>query len=186
MWKRAFGALILALNCNSECVQVGPPQFGELETIVMTSAGDQIEKPNIRISELGTGKVERPDHLPYGYYRLQVTVPGFKTYEAEISVGLPRTSVRVSLDVAMECRGGELIAGSVRSVPPNHELWVKAVQAYGIAGGESRVDRNGNFQIAGLGYGPYVVMVMDGSSVLHSETARVPFGNGRLLIDLRR
>jgi len=65
------------------------------------------------------------------------------------------------------------------------ELWVKAVAVRGIDGGEARVSGSGYFLISGLEYSTYVVMVMQGESVLHEQVVKTyPIGSSSSKLEI--
>lgn len=182
-----FGALV----CAAECVQVGPPQapqFGRVEVSAVTILGDRVRNLSVDLIEIGSGKSFKSEfrdgvanRIPYGRYTARVYAPGFITIERALLLAQPEISLRTQLNVSMECGGGTGgVHGSIQPAPGDRELWVKIVPVLGSGGGEVRVSRTGTFQLEGLEEGDYLVLVLDGKSIIYTSTV----GNRFVNIDL--
>gem|GEM_PF-4437118 len=62
-----------------------------------------------------------------------------------------------------------VIKGRIRTPSPNRELWVKAVSLRGIDGMDAKATPQGYFLLAGLERTDYLIVVMDGSTVVHRQ-----------------
>jgi hypothetical protein len=116
---------------------------------------------------------------------LRVEVPGFRLLRREINLYQPILTVRTELSIGFGCGYPPSIRGKLKGVVKRSaDLWVKAVPSLGTGGAESRVKENGDFLIAGLEYGTYVLIVMDGNEAIHTETVSTNRGDS-LTIELK-
>jgi hypothetical protein len=192
MGTRYLLILSAALLCSGECVQVGPQKFGRVEVLAFSILGDRLPTLGIDLIELGTQKkyqVPVPEgvakKIPYGTYTLRVSAPGFRSVSRELRLDQPEALVRIQLSVSVECGGFAEIGGHVQPVPRDRELWVKLVPLRGIGGAEVRVSRDGSFLASGLDDGQYLLLVVDGRAVVHTESLDVP-SSTRVTVDLSK
>jgi len=178
--------------CRGECVQVGAPQFGRLEVSAFSGIGERLPNLDIDLIEVGSHKSLKSrlngavaTKIPYGTYLVRVSAPGFRTSEREIHLDQPELLVRMPLSVSGECIGFAQIHGTIRHAPPDRELWVKIVPLQGVGGAESRVGRNGSFLVGGLDWGQYLLLVVDGQTIIHTASVE-PTESAALDIDLAR
>jgi hypothetical protein len=184
--------LSAAFLCSAECVQVGPLQFGRVNVSAFSVLGERLPNLSIDLIEAGTGKSFKAqfrgavaENIPYGTYRLRVWSPGFRSFERELRLYQPEVSLRTQLSVSVECQGLAEIAGVVQPAPKHRELWVKLVPLRGIGGVEVHVSRDGWFLASGLDDGEYLLLVVDGNAIVHTESVDVPRST-RVTVDLAR
>jgi hypothetical protein len=176
--------LAIALMHAEDCRQVGNQQFGRIDVIAKDSTGANLRNPVIRLIEVGSKQsfdIQKP--VPYGHYDMRLIMPGFQMIQREVRVYQPNVVVRAEFSVRAECAGPESIHGRVKSLATGHELFVKVVPVLGTGGGESRVGPDGDFLIAGLEFGNYLLIVLDGLKAIHTETV-VANDNKSLVIQL--
>lgn len=118
-------------------------------------------------------------------YTLRIGAPGFRSAERELRLDQPEVSVRTQLSVAVECGGLAEMGGAVEPAPKDRELWVKLVPLRGVGGAEVRVNREGSFLATGLDDGNYLLLVLDGKTVVHMESVDAPRSK-RLTVDLAK
>jgi len=123
--------------------------------------------------------------IPYGTYTLRVSAPGFRGVQRDFRLDQTEVSVRTQLSVSVECGGFAKIGGSVEPAPKDRELWIKLVPLRGVGGSEVRVSRDGSFLTSGLDDGQYLLLVLDGKTVLHSESFDVT-GSKRVVVGLAK
>lgn len=171
-----------ALLCHGECVQVevGPPQFGRVEVSAFSNLGERLSPLDIDLIEVGTNKSLKSKvqgavatQVPYGTYLVRASVPGFRRSEREIHLDQPEVLVRMQLSTGAECAGFAEIRGSIHSAPANHELWVKLVALQGVGDAEAHVAQDGSFLFGGLGDGQYLLLVVDGKAIVHTESLTI-------------
>ncbi len=189
MRAKLFLMLSTALLCSGECIQVGPPQFGRIEIQAFSSL-ERLPNFEIDLVQVGSGKSLTSkfhgavaSRIPYGLYRVRVSAPGFRSIERELLLDQPALVVRAQLTVSMECGGSAQIDGSIQPAPGGRELWVKVVPAIGSGGSEAPVGRDGKFLIAGLDGGDYLLLVLDGKSIVHTRTLEA-FGEKHVTVEL--
>jgi hypothetical protein len=169
----------ITLICAGECIQVEPQRFGRIDVSAFSALGDRISNLGIELRESGTGKDLSSlfkgtvaDKVPYGTYTIRVWAPGSRSARREVQVMQPEEWIRMQLSVAMECSTLHEITGFIRNVNPNTEIWVKLLPVRGTGGAETPVGRNGAFLFSGLDDGPYLLVVMEGSSVVHTRAVK--------------
>ena len=187
---RLFLLLAAALLCSGECIQIGPPPFGRIEVQAFTTPGERLANIVIDLIEVGSGKSltskfhgAEASRIPYGFYRVRISAPGFRSMERELLLDQPALTLRTQLTVSMECGGFAKIDGSIQPAPGDRELWVKAVPAIGSGGSEAPVSRDGKFLIAGLDDGDYLLLVLDGKSIVYTRTLAA-FGEKHVTVEL--
>ncbi len=157
------------------------PYYGKLEVAAFSAVSGKLDQVGFSLLDAETKRlVERfPSqhvlgHVRYGAYILQVSAPGFYTREIPIRVARAETKVEITLQVAKEC-GPEYsgVAGIIRRTSSMGTLWVKLVSLHGSEATDLAVRPDGSFGIDGLLPGDYVLLVLDGSAVVHMETVRV-------------
>ena len=189
MYPRVSLLLAYALLANAECVQVGEIKYGAIEVIASNLLGDRIDSAIPELIESGSRKPLKSAfrcgvaRVPYGEYLLRVQAPGYRSSELGIRVYQSESVVRTQLAVGAECLGYSSIGGSIKSKAGERELWVKAIPLHGVGGSETRVGRYGTFLLAGLDSGEYLLIVLDGSSVVHTRAVKAA-GDATVNIDL--
>jgi hypothetical protein len=182
----------IALFCAGECVEIGPPKFGRVEVSAFSLIGERLANLRIDLRESGTDKSVNSlfrdsvaNKVPYGTYVMRVSAPGFRSVQREVRLLQADLQIRAQLSVSVECSRFHEITGSVRPVNPNAEFWVKLVPLRGTGGADARVARDGTFLAAGLDDGQYLLLVVDGTTILHTQTVEAP-GRMPVAIDLGR
>jgi hypothetical protein len=186
--------LILAavLLCRAECVDVRPQRYGRVEVSVFSFLGERIPNPTIDLIEAGTRKSLKAEfrgsiatRIPYGSYTLRASAPGFQSTQLQLRLDQPEVIIRTPLSVRIECDGFAEIAGSIDPAPLDRELWVKLVPVLGSGGAEARVSRHGIFLVSGLDAGDYLLLVLDGKTIVHTETCQIA-GSRRISVSLSK
>jgi hypothetical protein len=181
MGTRLLLILSAAMICSGDCVQIPFPQFGRVEISAYSTLGERLSRLDIDLIEVQTHKSLKSQlngavaaKLPYGTYTVRVSAPGFRRSERELRLDQPESSVRMQLSVAIECGGLAEARGRVRPAPLDRELWVKLVPLRGVGGAETRVSRTGSFLAGGLDDGQYLLLVVDGTTIVHTQIVVVP------------
>ena len=192
MRTRLLLILSAAWLCSGECVQIGPPQSGRVEVSAFSILGERLSGLDIDLIEVGTQKSLKSRFngavaakVPYGTYLVRVRAPGFRSSEREIHLDQPDALVRMQLSVAIECGGFAEIRGTLQHAPKDREVWVKIVPLQGVGGAEARVGQDGSFFAGGLDGGQYLLLVVDGKTIVSTTSLMVP-ASAPLDIDLAR
>jgi hypothetical protein len=182
-------AVLCAWTCSAECIEVkGETPKGELRVSAFDGTGAVIANPVVEILDRGavahSTRGGRFRSLPYGSYTVRVYAPGFRSTTRDVEVVQPEAHLRVQLGLGGgDCsRFTSSLAGSVTPTA-GRELWLKLMPLRGTGGFETQVGKAGAFFIGGLDGGQYVVMVVAGESVLHSQVLSIA-GSAKLKIDL--
>lgn len=157
---------------------------------MFSSLGERIPNPTIDLIEAGTQKNLRAEfrgsiatRIPYGSYTLRASAPGFQSTQLQLRLDQPEVIIRTQLSVGIECGGFAEIAGSIHPAPIDRELWVKLVPVLGSGGAEARASRHGFFLVSGLDAGDYFLLVLNGKTIVHTETCQIP-GSQRISVKL--
>jgi hypothetical protein len=191
MLAKFFLILTVALVCSGECVQVGPPQYGRVEVLAFDALNERIPSPGIDLIEVGSRKSFKSkfhgamtSQIPYGWYMVRVSAPGFRSMERELRLDQPKFSLRTQLSVSVECGGYARVNGSIHPAPGARQLWVKLVPVIGTGDSEAPVNQNGDFLIGGLDYLDYLLLILDGKSIIHTANVQASDGRERVNVDL--
>jgi len=194
MQARLFLMLSVTLVCGGECVQVEPQPptpNGRVEVVAVDILGEPLRNLTVDLIQVGSGKSFTSEfrdgvanRIPYGQYTARISAPGFRSVERVLRLAQPEVSLRTQLSVSVECGSAYAgVYGSIQPAPGDRELWVKVVPVLGSGGGEVRVSRTGAFQLAGLDDGDYLLLVLDGKTIIHTGNAPT---NRVVNIDLRQ
>jgi hypothetical protein len=170
--------LLTAATAWTECVTVAESRDGSIDALAFSSIGKEIVSPRTELIDPTTNKIMRSsrgrfERVPYGTYVIRVSAPGFRSEQREIRVNQSELTVRFQLGLGRECGDYSSLKGSVSPVDGSRELWLKVIPLRGSGGAEYRVGRKGYFLVSGLTEGEYVVLVLEGSSVVHTQIAAI-------------
>ena len=179
MLTKLFWLSSLAALSWAECIQVGPIPRGTVDIMTFDLTGAIIGPTHAELTEVETRKVVQRtsngkfNRVPFGEYSIRAWRDGFVSATREIRLEQKSLTVRLQLDIGLECYSFSSLSGTVSSKVGNHELWVKSVPLRGSEGTESRIEPSGRFFLGGLTAGDYVVVVLDGSAVIYTEVVKV-------------
>jgi|RhiMetdeSRZDD1v2_1073273.scaffolds.fasta_scaffold504828_2 hypothetical protein len=191
MTKFKYYALLFLLLF---CFGAGGWQSGErtsatVEITTITQAEESADKSISDLSQQGVSVVDliqrytnksfqanfrglRGSNIPYGDYILRLSVPGFRKYEQTLRVYQPSVSVRIGLIVSLNVDAPIPIAkGAIRPISKDTaSLWVKLMPVTNNSSlMESRVQADGSFRLAGFDPGEYLLVVVRGTTIIHSR-----------------
>jgi hypothetical protein len=182
-----------ALLYAADCVPVNPPQYGRIRVDAVNLIGTPIRNLTIELTPVGRPAAQSldfegalADRVPYGAYRMRVGAPAYQPAEREIRVAQSDATVRLELPLPRECSNYATVVGTAKLPPGTGKLWIKAVPVVGTGGSEAPIAADGTFRIAGLDDGNYLLLVLDGSTILHTETLPKVSGNRPVALDLRQ
>jgi hypothetical protein len=193
MRTRVFVFLSVLLICRGDCVQIGAdkPSYGRVEILASDILGQRVSSASVELFDY-SGLLVQPGFkgsvdakLAYGKYKVRVFAPGFYRVEREFVLDQPDLTLRTRLVVAIEC-GPRFtgVHGSVKPSPGDREIWIKFVPVLGTGDVEVRVSRDGKFVASGLELEEYILLVLDGNSVVHSQTVQAS-ARTNIEVDLR-
>jgi len=168
------------------------PDDATVNVVASSSAGDRLA-PEIHLYQLGSQRDFWPDGakqvargVPYGYYSIEVSMRGFRTYHRELELGQDHVDVRVVLAPSDEAHGPMELGGTVIHSKDNSELWAVAFPLAGSPSDatECQIDGSGRFKITTVHSGPYVLAVVRGQKLLGSQAVFIGYRNAELTIDL--
>jgi hypothetical protein len=189
MLVRIFCLLLIGSVCSGDCISI-QTQKGTIEAAGFDVLGAPIQMVNADLLEaktmrkLASAKKGRFDGVLYGEYTVRLAAPGFYAVDVAVRLDQATLNVRAQLAPGEECRTFSTIAGRATGAKVAAGLWVKVVPVHGSGGMEAPIDSNsGYFVASGLDRGQYLIVVMEGSTPVHSETVLLR-GDTRLSITL--
>jgi hypothetical protein len=184
------GSLLLA----GECVDVREAQYGTVDFIANDLTGARIKSFEVEVfagpgESVEAGVRSGPARLRYGTYRVRLHAPGFASRWLDLRLHQRHMTVRAELPIgSLGCAPPPAWIGGTVKRDGTGELWIKAIPVRGAGGGEALVSEPGYFLISGLEHTAYILLVMQGETVLHQQVVRTyPAGTdtSKLMIDLR-
>ncbi len=188
MLVRLFCLLLVCTVCSGDCIFI-QTQKGTIEAIGFDVLGAQIQMLNADLLDaktmrkIASAKNGRFDGVLYGEYSVRVFAPGFYSVDVPVRLDQGTLNVRAQLSVGEECRTFSTIAGRATGAKVANGLWVKVIPVHGSGGMEAPINAGGYFVASGLDRGQYLIVVMDGSTPVHSETVLLR-GDTRLSITI--
>jgi hypothetical protein len=159
---------------------------------VINVNGEPVKSFEWTLTESGTKKIfgsyydNRVANIPHGEYLVRVRAPGYRTVEQGIRVYQPEISLRFLSSVSNSTYGS--IIGTLRSEykqAGEFRVVLVAVPRTNTAVVETFVRQDGTFEFSGLDSGDYILLVLRGLTVLHSEPIRSLIGEKRLDLNVR-
>jgi hypothetical protein len=114
--------------------------------------------------------------IPTGLYRLRAYKPGFYSSERYVRVYQPEIWVIVGLEFGSEATTvAQKLTGKVNHKGDSSEpIWVKLVGVYLDTSIEAKVEPTGEFSMAGMPDGKYILLTIQGKQVLDTRAVEVP------------
>ena len=168
-----------------------------LEIRVLSNAGEPLSEARVTLSGGGpnpqfaavsgiNGNLKF-EHVPFGKWDLNVSLPGFQTHKERIAVYQSLLTFRLGLalgyphDSERPEVSGSILAVKSRDVSA---MWVRLVSLYGGSLIENSVDSYGNFRLMGMEVGSYILLVIDGNKVVATKSVDVTIKRQELRIEL--
>jgi hypothetical protein len=126
--------------------------------------------------------------VPFGIYKLRVYTRGFWSAEREVRVFQPEVWVVIQLEIGMTRREGGLrtfeLSGSVKNMTYESEpIWLRLAGVHSGVTLDARVSTLGDFKMAGIPQGLYVLVTTQGDRILDTRPIQIPV-TVRIEIDL--
>lgn len=188
MLVRIFCLLLVGSICSGDCIFI-QTQKGTIEAAGFDVLGTPIQMVNADLLEatsmrkMASAKNGRFDGVLYGEYTVRIAAPGFYAVDVPVRLGQGALKVRAQLAIGEECRTFSTVAGRVTGAKVADGLWVKVIPVHGTGGMETPINADGYFVASGLDRGQYLIVVMGGSTPVHSETILVR-GDTRVSVTL--
>jgi hypothetical protein len=114
--------------------------------------------------------------IPFGTYHLRAFANHYSSVDRTVLVRQKDVWIVAQLNVSEENGPTRYtIAGSIQAVPPvTHDLWARAQGLYSDVIADTRVERTGKFQIAGLPSGIYILSTRQGNRILDIRSMTLP------------
>jgi len=166
-----------------------PPPSQKMATVhvrIVSFVGEDLGSPRIRrFQSLTTGQdlASRfqngaASNVPFGEYRIDASQTGFSSAQRNVSVYQNEVWVILGLDVGTN-DGGPLpvhqVAGSIKNVGSQEPtIWLKLVSIHTGFIANGKVSDDGNFTIAGIPAGVYVLIAVQEAKVRAMKVVSVP------------
>ena len=175
------------------CAVLRPEPPSSITVVASSYIGEQL-LPTIHLYQLGSrkdfwpaGRSQSAANISHGYYELEVSYPGYRSFNRGIELGDEHMDVRVILIPSDEAQGAQALTGRVVNARDFRGLWVIVFPLAGSPSDttECLVSESGHFRIATAHSGPYVLTVVRGQTLLSSQAVNIGIRTPELTIDLR-
>lgn len=176
----------------------GQPQKASVHIRIVDSSGQDLGDPKITLFRAQTDGQDYASHfhqgsatgLPFGLYKLRAYTLGFWSAEREVRVFQPNVWVLMSLELGMGKLEGGLstysLSGSIRNLPAVKEAaWVRLLGVYSTVVIDAKAGEAGDFTMAGIPQGLYVLVTTQGGKVLDIRAVQIP-ASGPLDVELTK
>jgi len=184
---------LLLLLCSSD---QGQPPKATVHVRIVDSSGQDLGEPKVTLFRSESNQEDFASHfrqgsatgLPFGVYKLRAYTQGFWSAERQVRVFQHDVWVVLSLELGMGKSEGGLstytLSGSVRNLPPVEQLaWLRLSGVYSTVMIDAKASATGDFSMAGIPQGLYVLIVTQGQKILEVRTVQIPVA-GPLDIEL--
>jgi len=172
----AYLVVFGALACLGQQNEIG--QKGRVVLNVTDTFGNPLHPTEIRvISTSGTevtlnGTGETLNDLPYGDYKLRILVPGFSYWNGDLHLSTPQVRLTVGM-VLGTYEGpkptcallGQVVGINQAIAAP---VWIRLLPIFAREPFEADTANGGQFRIAGVDCGLYVLAVLQGPKVIQT------------------
>jgi len=124
--------------------------------------------------------------IPFGMYHLRAYTTGFRSADRDVPVFQSEVWVVMELVLGMEGMPERYrLSGAVRnSEPSGEEVWLRLAGLYSGVLMDAKANYAGDFTMAGIPTGSYILATIQGKRVLDTRPVQVPT-TGPLEIDLQ-
>lgn len=198
-WIAIISCSAIVLGCSGEISQGGRTTSKGVRSATFHAVTNSGEAPRFRIESLrGSSGKEMSSHcrkaictdltLDVYSYRLVVEQNG-RIVEGKVVLTKPKEWVIVNLGPAVGTAGdfeGTDIKGKIRGLPQSSQpAWIQLFLVYQGGLRTAEIDRDGGFTLYSVLPGNWVVVVLQGDQVLHTELYAHTNGTS-MEIDLRK
>jgi hypothetical protein len=127
--------------------------------------------------------------VPFGVYRIKAHVPGFYSEVRYVRIYQPRTIILLGLEPGYEASPSPpLLQGRVmnQAGPPLKNAFVKLAGVFSSLSMESSVAPDGSFEFTAVPWGRYVLLVLNGETVVASRFVSLPRDGPSIVVDAGR
>lgn len=160
-----------------------------VEITTLTQDGESVDNSISDLSQRGTSVVDliqrhtnksfranfrglQGSNIPYGDYILRLAIPGFREYEQTLRIYQPLVSVRTGLSISRIVDTPIPTAkGIIKPISKDTaRLWVKLIPIVNNTSlMEARVQPDGSFRLSGFDLGEYLLVIIRGTTIIHSK-----------------
>jgi len=126
--------------------------------------------------------------VPFGEYQIEGYLPAYSSDKRWVRIYQQRVTVILGLTVGYERPSAPLtIRGHVTGqVSPEKKTYVRLIGVYSDVSLESAIGIDGGFDLAGLTWGAYLLLVISEDGIVASRTINVPYTGVPLEIEIKR
>lgn len=176
---------------------VGPPQVqspATVEVLAFDTRGRFLGPPIVKLFEAFDRTNYAPrfregvaNGIPFGDYRIEAYLPAYSSETRYVRVYQQRVTVIVGLTVGYETPIIPLsLHGRVVGQLASEKTFVKLAGVFSTLSMESPVASDGGFDLIGLSWGTYLLLVVGEDGVLASRTLAIPYTGAPLEIEIGR
>jgi hypothetical protein len=196
-----FGSLALLLigvfPCHSSGQTRGTVRAGRsvarVEVLAFDTRGKFLGAPTIEVFEADNhtnfaAKFHAgvAEDIPFGEYRIKSDLPAYSSEARFIRVYQRRVTVVLGLTVGYELPSIPLsLHGRVVGRVPPQRTFVRLAGVFSSLSMESPIGPDGGFDLVGLTWGKYLLLVVGEDGVLASRALTIPYTGPPLEIDIR-
>jgi len=118
------------------------------------------------------------EDIPFDVYRVEARLPAYYSARRYVNVYQDRVIVILGLQVGTEQQlVPRILRGHVAGITTadNDRSFAKITGVYSDVSFESKISQNGEFEMAGVSDGLYILLVAGGKGILASQLLRVPY-----------
>jgi hypothetical protein len=170
-----------------------PQPISSVTVVASSIAGDRLA-PEIHLYQAGshkdfwpTAKTQGAASIPHGYYELEVSSPGYRSFNRNLELGDEHIDVRVVLIPSDEAQSVLALTGQIVNAKDLRGVWVILFPLAGSPSDttECQVSESGHFRVTAAHGGPYVLTIVRGQKLLRSQAVNMRYRSPELTIDLR-
>jgi hypothetical protein len=167
-----------------------------VEVVAFGSNGKFLGAPNVTLFESEdrrdiARRFQRgiAENVPFGVYRIRAFLPGFYSCVRYAAVYQRRTTVVLGLEPGYEASPGPLrLSGRVVGQRPSaaNRSFVKLTGVFSSLSVESAIGPDGRFELSGMEFGTYLLLVVGEDGVLASRLVRLPGDGPTVQVEIGR
>jgi hypothetical protein len=170
-------ASVLAAITNGKATAQGN-DMATVKVVVHDTMGSRISGAKITLTSIGpkdkftaSGGETTFNQVPFGLYSLEARLLGFKTRTEQVGIYQPTLLFHVGLELEPRHSYDEAeLSGTVKDeFKARSGLWVRLVRLYGSDFVENGMDSFGHFELDGMAYGKYLLILFENDKVLATK-----------------
>ena len=175
---------ILGVAACATALTAAEPQ-ARVRVHVTDAFGGSITAPHINVSSVSGRfevKLDEPINLPYGFYTVSVSVPGFESANIPARIDQPDQVIVVGLKLGAYDAPVPVCSILGNVTPASGVTRLRLVQMFGTYLADVAVGEGGLFQFTSLECGDYMIIMVGEGRCLGTKTTRAQMSPQRLAL----